>query len=130
MKKLYSLFALEHRYAMPRLQSDGTSTDVRDPWSIGLATFSNFKMKGPWPSQLSLVRAHGVDVYVASDQWQHLKHQYKDGVLSHPTSFKGFKCGVGPFHRHNCQVNKHGTHLNTCMEYTGFGMSTVHEGGV
>jgi len=74
-------------YAMPRSQQSGQATDLRDPWSIGLVTFtrtcptcpdSDSTPKRVPPPPVSLLHAHGVAAKVATDQWGDNRQVHKD----------------------------------------------------
>ena len=106
-------------YAMPRLQYDGKKTYVNDPWSIGLVTFTRKRVK----QRLSTIRVHGVDARIVSEQWSYLKAYYQDDLLEHKTHANiAHRCDVLPHQKHNCLINTISTHLDTCMEYTQFGL--------
>ena len=108
-------------YAMPRRQNNGRVTDVQDPFSIGLVTFTRKKLRNV---QTSFVYAHGVAVRVRTHQWDVLEHKYTSTLLQHKThSRREHRCSVPALHKHNCLIDTDGTHLDTCMEYTRFGMS-------
>lgn len=105
-------------YAMPRSQHDGQTTDVGDPWSIGLITFSRKRVT----KRLSSIRVHGIEAHVPSDLWGHLNAKYHNVVLEHATHARtAHRCTVPLPQKHNCLIDTTGTHLDTCMEFTQFG---------
>jgi hypothetical protein len=106
-------------YAMPRSQYDGKITEVMDPWSIGLVTFSRKRVT----KRLSTIRVHGIDAHVPSDLWGYLNAKYKNGLLEHKTHANtAHRCVVPLVQKHNCLIDSISTHLDTCMEYTQFGI--------
>jgi hypothetical protein len=120
-------------YAMPKIQENGVATKVQDPFSIGLLTFSDKhvvhdRRLTPW----SIVHLHGVPARVLTNQWVELQNYssvgrgYKSSLLQYRNhGNQKQKCLVKAAYQHNCIVDVAGTNLDTCMEYTEFGMSSV-----
>jgi FkbM family methyltransferase len=113
-------------YAMPK------GSDVDDPFSIGLVTFT----QEPVPISSSDIYAYGVHVHVPDDIWKSNEVYYHDSLLAHKKwqphanngynrhGDNGYDCAAPDFLKHNCIIDKDGTHLDTCMEYTRFGRAT------
>ena len=114
-------------YAMPKKQHSGRSTNVNDPVSLGLVTFTNGLVKTRIESGCDNNRilyastVYGTRVRVRSDQWKCLWDKYGDSLLSSMDhEHHEHKCKAKPDHKHNCLHNTNGNHLDTCMEYTRF----------
>ena len=111
-------------YAMPTHQQGGATTNVNDPFSIGLVTFSNMSVVGRTTLEpFSYVEGHGVSVRVPANLWGDLKHHYRSGILSHQkkNTEENFACKALKGQEHNCVVDTNGTSLDTCMKHTIFG---------
>merc|ERR1711871_928519 len=108
----------------PRKQRNGRRTDVDDPLSLGLITFSKQKV----PQHAFVHTAYGVQTRVRADQWNILSEKYKDELFSnYNRAGKRQKCRAKQNHRHNCLVDADGSHLDSCMEYTRLAEPITHE---
>ena len=108
-------------YAMPPKQDNGKPTQVDDPWSIGLVTFSDITTERREIDPVHWILGHGVHARVSRNQWKTLQQLYIDDLLHHRTHSKAkHKCRVSARHRHNCIVDESGMHLDSCMDDTFF----------
>ena len=112
-------------YAMPKKQHSGRSSNVNDPVSLGLVTFTNHLVKTRKESDCDdrtfvyVPTVHGTQVRVRSDQWKCLWNKYGDSLLSSMDhARRKHNCTAKPDHKHNCLHNTNGIHLDTCMEHT------------
>ena len=109
---------------MPTQQQGGATTNVNDPFSIGLVTFSNMSVVGRTTLEpFSYVEGHGVSARVPANLWEDLKHHYRSGILSHQkkNTEENFACKALKGQEHNCVVDTNGTSLDPCMKHTIFG---------
>lgn len=108
-------------YAMPEEQDNGNPTNLKDPWSIGLVTFSDITILKTKIDQVHWVFGHGVHARVSRNQWQALEQKYSGDLLHQKThSNAKHKCTVSARHRHNCIVDEKGIHLDSCIDDTFF----------
>jgi hypothetical protein len=94
------------------------STYVNDPYSMGLATFSNKMKKG---EKTLKVVAHGTETRVPFFWVKRQLQKYGNSLLKHVNHQRGmYRCAVKEQYNHNCIQQSDGTHLDQCIEKTAF----------